>query len=169
MKIQLQEHAYFTYIRELEYIAATAGMMSDRLDGHLCREIYGKQFSEDIKQRHRELAELLNSLWLGGLELVEFLMSFPNRDFQISEYKQYILDLPTNMYVYQFFGYRATIEEIDEALKDDMKLAQLMDEGKFRIASFVNLKMIITERRRFLDMYFSFLEEFLLAKVFFLF
>jgi DNA-binding transcriptional ArsR family regulator len=159
MKIQLQEHAYFTYIRDFEYIAAAAGMMSDRLDGHLCREIYGEQFITDTKQRHRELTELLNSLWLGGLELLEFIMSYPAEKFNLKEYKSFILGLPTDQYVYQFFGYRAGLQEIDESLKDEAKLGRFIDDGKFRITSFVNLKMIISDRKRFLDMYFSFLEE----------
>lgn len=155
---KLREDVFFSYQRELEYMAAAAGMFCERLDGHIIRNLLGDDFIEKAKNKNRELAELLNSLWLGGLELVEFIMSYPKEEIEREEYKNYILNLPLNQYLYQIFGYLASPEEVEKALQDDEALASLMDCQKFRISSFVSLKTIIFERERFLNMYFSFLD-----------
>jgi DNA-binding transcriptional ArsR family regulator len=158
MKKQLQDHAVFAYSRDLEYIAVAAALMSDRLDGHLCREVYGPAVIAELKRKNRGLAEVLNSLWLGGLETAEFLMSYPLETSSLAAYKAYLKELPDDRFIYQFFGYRASLEETAAALHDDSLLAALMDEGKFKITSFVNLKSLITARGSFLDDYFSFLD-----------
>ena len=93
---KLREDVFFSYQRELEYMAAAAGMFCERLDGHIIRNLLGDDFIEKAKNKNRELAELLNSLWLGGLELVEFIMSYPKEEIEREEYKNYILNLPLN-------------------------------------------------------------------------
>lgn len=155
MKIELQKNVYFAYCRDFEYVAVVAGMLADNLDGRLCREIYGEAFISKMKKKHRELAEILNSMYLGGLEMLEFLMNYETEEFSFEEYRAYIERMPTPQFIYQFFGYTATLEEVEAALSDDEALAALMDEGKLHIKSFVNLKQLINHRSEYLDLYFA--------------
>ena len=155
MKIEIQKNVYFAYCREFEYIAVVAGMLADNLDGRLCREIYGEDFVVKMKKKHRELAEIINSMYLGGLEMLEFLMNYETDAFRFTEYRNYIEQMPTAEFIYQFFGYTATLEEVKEALRDDEALVALMDEGKIHIKSFVNLKRLINHRSEYLDLYFA--------------
>lgn len=155
MKIELQKNVYFAYCRDFEYVAVVAGMLADNLDGRLCREIYGEAFISKMKKKHRELTEILNSMYLGGLEMLEFLMNYETEEFCMEDYRAYIEQMPTPQFIYQFFGYTATLEEVEAALSDDEALAALMDEGKLHIKSFVSLKRLINHRSEYMDLYFS--------------
>lgn len=155
---KLKEHTFFAYSRDLEYIAAAAGMMANNLDGHLCREIYDESFINDILRKNREIVEINNTLALGGLEILEGLMSF-RHEFCLEEYHQFLLDMPLSDYVYHFFGYYASKEEIEASLADEAKLLHLYEEGKFLISSYVNLKMIIFQRESYLAKFFHFVES----------
>lgn len=159
MKIELQNKVYFAYCRDFEYMAVVAGMLADNLDGRLCREIYGEEFIFKMKRKHRELAEIINSMYLGGLEMLEFLMDYKTDAFCFEEYRNYIERMPTEQFIYQFFGYYASKKEIETALSDDEALASLMDEGKLHIKSFVSLKYLINHRSEYLDLYFACMED----------
>ena len=58
MKVQLTENTYFGYSREIEYVAALAGILGDNLDGRACREVFGEEFVVKFRKKHRELAEI---------------------------------------------------------------------------------------------------------------
>ena len=155
MKIKLQEHVYFAYCRELEYVAAVAGILADNLDGRLCREIYGEEFITKMKRKHRELAEIINSLIFGGLEFLEFLMDYKTEKFYLEEYRSFVEQIPQAQFVRRFFGDHASEAEIAAALQDEELLSSLMDEGKLQIRSYVNLKRIVYRREEFFDLYFA--------------
>ena len=159
MKIELQKNVYFAYCRDFEYVAVVAGLLADNLEGRLCREIYGEAFVSKMKKKHRELAEIINSMYLGGLEMLEFLMDYQTEKFDFKEYLSYIESMDTAQFIYQFFGYSATLEEVKTALKDDEALAKLMDENKLHIKSYVNLKHLINHRKEYLDLYVSCIED----------
>ena len=76
MKVALTENTYFGYSREIEYIAALAGMLGDNLDGRTAREVYGEEFVARFRKKHRDLSEIINTMFLGGLEILECLMDY---------------------------------------------------------------------------------------------
>lgn len=164
MKVQLTEDTYFGYNREIEYVAALAGILADNLDGRVCREVYGEEFVLHIRKKHRELAEIINTMYLGGLEILEFLMDYHlgqdgNTGLNMSAYRSYIESLPKEIYMRQFFGYGLSQEEAALACNHDEMLASYMDEKKIFMSSFVNLKRIVHKREEFLDLYFAALED----------
>lgn len=159
MRTQIKENVYFAYHRDFEYIATLAGMLADNLDGRICREIYDEAFILKIRRKHRELTEFLNSLSLGGFELIEFYMEYRGEKFELEAFRQHVARIDNAQFIYQFFGYQGSIEEISKALEDEEMLARLMDEGALKISSFINLKRLINHRNEFLDLYFSALED----------
>lgn len=155
MKIKIKEQIYFAYNRELEYFAVISGIMAENLDGRLCREIYGEEFILKIRKKHRELYEIINSMSLGGLEILEFMMYYDPATLQPDAYRQYMESLSLEKFAYHLFGARATIEEVQEALADDEKLSELLDQGKCQMHSFMTLKRILMHREEFLDLYYA--------------
>ena len=164
MKVQLTEDTYFGYSRELEYVAALAGMLGDNLDGRACREVYGEEFVTRFRKKHRELAEIINTMFLGGLEILECLMDYDMEKAGVSRldmnaYRAYMESLPKDVFVRQFFGYGLSVEEAGKACQDEEALAAYMDEKKILMSSFVNLKRIVHRREEFFDLYFAALKD----------
>lgn len=159
MKIQIKENVYFAYHRDIEYFATLAGMLGDHLDGRLCREIYGEEFINKIRRKHRELVEIINSLPLGGLGILEFYMDYNGEALKLNEYRKHLEEMDTPQFIYQFFGYPGSLEEIAAALEDEELLTQFMDEGKLQISSYIILKRMINHRKEFLDCFFECIEE----------
>ncbi|MDD6037884.1 MAG: metalloregulator ArsR/SmtB family transcription factor [bacterium] len=159
MKTNIKEQIYFAYNREMEYFAVIGGIFAENLDGRLCREIYGEDFILRIRKKHRELYEVLNTMLLGGLELLEFIMNYDPATLDIDGYRAYVEQLPQADFAYQLFGYRATMQEVEAALCDDEKLSELLDQGKCQVKSFVTLKRILNHRKEFLDLYFACLDD----------
>lgn len=125
----------------------------------MCNPWYGENFIAKIKRKHRELTEILNSLRLGGLEILEFYMDYKGEAFCLEEYRSHIERLNTSQFIHQFFGYHASVEEIEAALEEEELLSKLMDEGKLQITSYVNLKRLIDHRDEFLDLYFACIDD----------
>lgn len=164
MKVQLTENTYFGYSREIEYVAALAGILGDNLDGRVCREVLGEEFVAGFRKKHRELVEIINTMFLGGLEILECLMDYDLEKYgsgklDMNEYRTYMESLPKDKFLRQFFGYGMSEEEAAEAVLDDEALAGLMDEKKILMSSFVNLKRIAHHREEFFDLYFAALED----------
>lgn len=164
MKVQLTENTYFGYSREIEYVAALAGICGDNLDGRACREVYGEEFITKFRKKHRELAEIINTMLLGGLEILECLMDYDLEEqgktqFDLKSYRAYMESLPKEKFVCQFFGYGISEEEAREAVINEEVLASCMDEKKIFMSSFVNLKRIVHRREEFFDLYFAAIED----------
>lgn len=164
VKVQLTENTYFGYSREIEYVAALAGILGDNLDGRACREVFGEEFVTKFRKRHRELAEVINTMFLGGLEILECLMDYDMEKAGITQldmkkYRTYMESLPKEKFVRQFFGYGMSEEEVMEACKNEEFLAACMDDKKIFMSSFVNLKRIVHRREEFFDLYFAALED----------
>lgn len=164
MKVQLTEDTYFGYSREIEYVAALAGILGDNLDGRACREVFGEEYVARLRKKHRELAEIVNTMFLGGLEILECLMDYDLEKygagkFDLKAYRSYMEGLPKERFARQFFGYGMSEEEAAEAVQNEEFLAQCMDEKKIFMSSFVNLKRIVHRREEFFDLYFEALED----------
>ena len=159
MKINIKDQIYFAYNREIEYFAVISGIMAENLDGRLCREIYGEDFILKIRKKHRELYEILNSMSLGGLEILEFIMNYDPATLEPEAYRTYVEGLSREQFAYQLFGYRASMEEVQLALEDDEKLSELLDSGKCQMHSFVTLKRILNHREEFFDLYYECMKD----------
>lgn len=164
MKVALTENTYFGYSREIEYIAALAGMLGDNLDWRAAREVYGEEFVARFRKKHRELSEIINTMFLGGLEILECLMDYDMDKAGVSgldptSYRAYMEGLSKEKFVRQFFGYGLTEEEAERACRDEEFLAACMDDKKILMSSFVNLKRIVHRREEFFDLYFAALED----------
>lgn len=159
MKVQLNEDTYFGYSREIEYVAALAGILGDNLDGRVCREVYGEEFVTKIRKKHRELAEIINTMFLGGLEILECLMDYEKETLDMKEYRTYMENLPKEKFLRQFFGYGVSEEEAIKAVQNEEILAACMDDKKIVMSSFVNLKRIVHRREEYFDLYFAALED----------
>lgn len=159
MKIQIKKNVYFAYYRDMEYVAALTGILADHVDGRICREIYGEEFIARIRRKHRELAEIVNSFHVGGLEILEFYMDYKGEAFNLEEYYMHMKNMDTLDFLFKLFGYHVDREEIKLALKDEELLVKLMDEGKTQINSYVNLKRIINHREEFLDLFYAGLKD----------
>lgn len=164
MKVQLTENTYFGYSREIEYVAALAGILGDNLDGRACREVFGEEFVAKFRKKHRELAEIINTMFLGGLEILECLMDYDMEKYgaeqlDMKAYRAYMESLPKDKFARQFFGYGMSEEEAKEAVEKEEVLAACMDEKKIFMSSFVNLKRIVHRREEYFDLYFAALED----------
>lgn len=164
MKVQLTENTYFGYSREIEYVAAVAGILGDNLDGRVCREVFGEEFITNFRKKHRELAEIVNTMLLGGLEILECLMDYDMEEQGVDEldmnvYRTYMESLPKEKFLRQFFGYGITEEEAKEAISNEEFLAACMDDKKIFMSSFVNLKRIVHRREEYFELYYAALED----------
>jgi len=159
MKAKIGENVWFAYSREIEYVAAVAGIMANNLDGRMCREIYGEEFIAKIRNKHRELCEILNSMFVGGLEFFEFLMDYSCDEFSLIEFRKYVESFSQEDFLYIFSGYRVSKSEVSRALSDDEFLAECLDQQKFQVYSFVNLKRILNHRSEFLDLLFACIDD----------
>lgn len=160
----MTENTYFGYSREIEYVAALAGILGDNLDGRACREVYGEEFVAAFRKKHRELAEIVNTMYLGGLEILECLMDYDMEKANVTQldmsvYRTYLESLPKEKFIRQFFGYGISEEEAIKACQDEEMLASFMDDKKIFMSSFVNLKRIVHRREEFFDLYFAALED----------
>lgn len=164
MKVQLTEDTYFGYSREIEYVAAVAGILGDNLDGRACREVFGEEFIAKFRKKHRELAEIVNTMFLGGLEILECLMDYDMQKYGVDRldmnaYRVYMESLPKEKFLRQFFGYGISEEEATEAVRNEEVLAACMDDKKIFMSSFVNLKRIVHRREEYFDLYYAALED----------
>lgn len=164
MKVQLTENTYFGYSREIEYVAALAGILGDNLDGRACREVFGEEFVVKFRKKHRELAEIINTMFLGGLEILECLMDYDMEKYgveqlELNAYRAYMESLPKEKFVRQFFGYGISEEEAIAAVNNEEVLAACMDDKKIFMSSFVNLKRIVHRREEYFDLYYAALED----------
>lgn len=157
IKVQLQDHVYFAYLRDLEYIAVAIGILATNLDGHTCRELYEEDFIRKIKSENREIVEIVNTLKMGGMEFIEGLMAYQG-EFTLASYRQFLKDMPLDEFFHRFLGYRVERSLIQDAIENEAVLAELFETESLQITSYLSMKMMLEKKNEIVDKYFKLIE-----------
>lgn len=156
-EISNRHNCYFTHSIIIDLVSILVDIFSSNKSSNNYSDIYTENYINNIEKDFRFLGEILNSLHLHGLEMLEFLLL--NRNFNdIEAFKSYILNLKDEEFFYVFYGQYIDKEILKVALLDDESLNKLYSQYSQISTNYLALKGLLSNKNLFLQEFFSCLD-----------
>lgn len=150
-------------LRKSKIIEMTSAMLSSISPKatiyNIVKKAYGETFLKNIKDKYDYMLRILNSLNMGGYEILEFLLI--NNEFDhILKYESHIKGLDDIVFLHYFFGGYIPKESFQKVIQDPQTLEEFHKEFNYCCSSLEALKYIIFEKDIFLSLLFNCIKEF---------
>ena len=100
---KLGENSSFVFLPEFEPVWAALSLLTGEKVHRLCTEIYRAEFIAPLSRRYRFLFESFQAVEkTNALNLPDFLLDLPLENVSLGGYRDYLLDLPPEEFLWQY-------------------------------------------------------------------
>ena len=162
---EINSNCIFAYVPELEPLWGAINLLiSNEKALAPCVEIYGDKKIAGWRQKYRFLFECFVTVKkCGPVNILDMLLDFPLEDFSAEKYRDAILSMPVEDFIWRQLDLNsveeAVKEEIAKALTDDAALERVFGWVAGECESFLAFSAFVRQSARFITEFFSLAEE----------
>ena len=167
---KMSQNCTFIYNIELDSIWGAISILSNERSHNICAEIYGVQAIEYWHHKYAYLYEMFSQLEKSyKVNLMDFLLDIPLDNFSISQYKEYLLSLAPETFIWRMLNLdmcnTADIEVLRNSLTSDAAIEEVYHWISDSCPSLLVLSAFIRQCDRFIQDFFSLAEEMVSVKL----
>lgn len=156
---KINNNSLFVFSEDIELMFAALNILQGEIAHQLCTKIYGVETITLLKRKYNFLFEVYSSFTAQyNCSILEHLLNYSLENFNLSEFKNYILHMDPVSFVNIYLNFDNE-DEIREAMKTEYSLEAFYFKHNDICNSYLGFHAFFKEAKRYITELFFFIEE----------